>query len=113
GQVAGREVVQVYLSAPASEVDKPSKELKAFAKTKLLAPGETQTVFLRLTAKDLASFVPTQSAWVADQGTYQVKVGSSSKQIQQTATFELDQALVVEQVHNVLNKDADFEDLKK
>ena len=113
GQVAGREVVQVYLSAPASEMDKPSKELKAFAKTKLLAPGETQTVFLRLTAKDLASFVPTQSAWVADQGTYQVKVGSSSKQIQQTATFELDQALVVEQVHNVLNKDADFEDLKK
>ena len=44
GDTAGREVVQLYISAPSEKMEKPEKELKGFAKTKLLAPGETETV---------------------------------------------------------------------
>jgi len=87
GKAAGREVVQVYLSAPGKALPKPALELKGFAKTKLLQPGESQTVGVTLTARDLASFDAASSAWVAEAGTYTVKVGASSEDIRQTATF--------------------------
>ncbi|HML65188.1 MAG TPA: glycoside hydrolase family 3 N-terminal domain-containing protein [Dysgonomonas sp.] len=112
GSVAGKEVVQLYVSAPKGSVDKPAKELKAFAKTKLLQPGETQSVTLKLTPKDLASFVPQASAWVADQGTYKVEIASSSLRAKQTVTFTVPAKLIVEKVNNVLNNKADFADMK-
>lgn len=112
GKVAGKEVVQLYLAAPKGQVDKPVKELKAFAKTNLLQPGETQSLTLKLTAKDLASFNPQSSAWIADQGTYTVEVAESSLKTKQTITFSLPSTLIVEKVNNVLNNKADFVDLK-
>lgn len=112
GSVAGKEVVQLYLAAPKGNVDKPAKELKAFAKTKLLQPGETQSVTLRVTEKDLASFNPQASAWIADKGTYGVEVSSSSLKAQQKGTFSLADNLTVEKVFNVLNKNVAFEELK-
>lgn len=112
GRVAGKEVVQLYLSAPTGAIDKPSKELKAFAKTKLLKPGEKQTLSFVLKAKDLASFNPQQSAWIADRGTYLVGLASSSLNNQQQLTFNLPETLVVEKVHNVLNNKANFTDMK-
>ncbi len=69
--------------------------LKGFAKTKLLAPGETQSLEFVLDARSLASFDPTLSAWVADLGRYEVKVGASSADIRQTASFTLAKDLVV------------------
>jgi beta-glucosidase len=95
GKVAGREVAQLYLTAPSKSLDKPAKELKGFAKTKLLAPGETQTVEFVLDPRSLASFDPTLSAWVAELGRYDVKIGASSADIRQTASFSLAKELLV------------------
>lgn len=112
GNVSGREIVELYLSAPQGEIDKPSKELKAYAKTKLLEPGQSQTIYMRLNQNDLASFYPQYSAWVADKGVYKIQIGASSKDIRQTKEFILPGKIVVEQVNNVMNNIADFEDLK-
>jgi beta-glucosidase len=87
GKAAGREVVQLYVSAPGKIAPKPAVELKGFAKTKLLKPGESETVSFTLTARDLASFDEPSSSWVVEAGTYTVKVGASSEDIRQTATF--------------------------
>ena len=96
GDVAGKEIVQLYLSAPSETVDKPKKELKAFAKTKLLGPGEEQTLSLKLTAKELASFVEDRSAWIAEKGDYKVLLGSSSRNIELKDEFSLASEIVVE-----------------
>ena len=87
GKVAGREVVQLYLSAPGKTMPKPAIELKGFAKTKALAPGESQTLTFQVTPLDLASFDEASSSWMAEAGTYTVKIGASSEDIRQTATF--------------------------
>ena len=85
GAVAGKEVVQLYVAAPASKLDKPAKELKAFAKTGELKPGETQTVSLKLSNSDLASFDEAANAWVVEEGSYKFLVGSSSRDIRLSA----------------------------
>ncbi|MBL8140042.1 MAG: glycoside hydrolase family 3 C-terminal domain-containing protein [Acidobacteria bacterium] len=87
GKVAGREVVQLYVSAPGTSMPKPAVELKGFAKTRTLAPGESQTLSFALAARDLASFDEASSSWAVEAGTYTVKVGASSEDIRQTATF--------------------------
>ena len=111
GEVAGKEVVQLYLSAPKGKIDKPSKELKSFAKTKMLQPGESQTIELVLCPKDLASFYTDRSAWIADKGRYLIEIGTSSLNIHQKAFFEVKEELEVEVVNNVLNNTASFSDL--
>lgn len=73
GSVAGREVIQLYVTAPAGALDKPERELKAFAKTGKLAPGEAQTIEMTFTTYDLASFDESVSAFVADKGTYNAR----------------------------------------
>jgi beta-glucosidase len=87
GTAPGREVVQLYLSAPGKVAPKPALELRGFAKTKALKPGESQTLSFTLTARDLASFDEASSSWLAEAGTYTVKIGASSEDIRQTATF--------------------------
>ena len=87
GKASGREVVQLYLSAPGKSMPKPALELRGFAKTKLLKPGESRDGVDQAVTRDLASFDEASSSWLAEAGTYTVKIGASSEQILQTATF--------------------------
>ena len=87
GNFEGKEVVELYISAPDNKAaNKPAKELKAFAKTKLLKPGESETLTLSITAPELASFDEATSAWVVAEGEYQFLVGASSQDIKATLT---------------------------
>ena len=99
GRLAGKEVVQLYLRAPHQTLDKPLQELKGFAKTGLLQPGQMQVLLFRLNAADLASFNTARSAWVADAGDYQLNIGTSSRAIARTVAFHLDKEIVAERTH--------------
>ena len=88
GSVAGKEAVQLYVSAPAGTLDKPVKELKAYGKTKELAPGESQELTLSFPTSELASFDEEASAWKVDAGTYTFLFGASSRDIRCSATAE-------------------------
>lgn len=100
GSRPGKEVAEVYVTAPKGAIEKPAQELKAFAKTRTLQPGESQTLTMTIDKADLASFNTKQSAWVADKGTYTFKVGASSRDIKGTATLNIKGSK--QKVHNVL-----------
>ena len=89
GKVAGKEAVQVYVAAPAGGLDKPACELKAFAKTRELQPGESQTLTMQITNYELASFNDSDFCWETAAGTYTVKVGASVEDIRATVAFKL------------------------
>ena len=87
GNHEGKEVVELYISAPDNKAaNKPVKELKAYAKTKQLKPGESETLKLTVKAADLASFDETSSAWVVAEGEYQFLVAASAQDIKATLT---------------------------
>ncbi len=113
GTVAGKEVVQLYVTAPAGKSDKPAQELKAFGKTDLLQPGQKQTLQFVIESKDLASFVTEKTSWIADAGTYTVKAGASSNDIRQTVTFTVAKKLLVEKTNKVLVPQVNINELKK
>ncbi len=89
GDIPGKEVVQLYVSAPKSDIEKPAKELKGFAKTGLLAPGESQTLTFDVDNYDLASYHETTHSWVSDKGTYNIMFGSSIADIRATGQYTL------------------------
>ena len=92
GKVAGKEVAQVYISAPEGLIEKPTKELKAFAKTRELQPGESETLTMTMAVRDLASFDEANSQWISEAGTYNVQIGSNIADIRSTAQFKLTKA---------------------
>ena len=102
----------MYLSAPAGKVDKPTSELKGFAKTKLLQPGESQTITLLLNARDLSSFNTAASAWIADAGKYTVLIGASSTDIKLTGSFNLKKSIVSEKVNDVMAPQVPIKELE-
>ena len=89
GKVAGKEVVQLYVSAPQGSIYKPSEELKAYAKTRLLEPGESETLSFNVTNYDIASFHNDSHSWISDKGVYTVKFGASSLDIRATSLYKL------------------------
>ena len=90
GKMAGKEIAQVYVSAPKNkQMEKPVKELKAFAKTRLLQPGESQTVRMTMKKSDLASWSEASHGWQLDAGTYTIQIGASSADIRSKTTIKL------------------------
>ena len=112
GQYEGKEVVELYISAPDNKAaNKPVKELKAYAKTRNLKPGEKETVKLLVKTADLASFDEAASAWVVSGGEYQFLVGASSQDIK--ATLKADVKGQETKVHNVLKPEVQMNLLKR
>src|SRR5215218_5962236 len=89
GQRPGREVVQLYVTDPESSVARPPRELKGFAKTATLVPGEGQTVTFRLRSRDLSYWSVRQHRWVLEGGTFRLSVGASSRDLRLSTTVEL------------------------
>ena len=92
GSVAGKEAVQLYVAAPAGGLEKPAFELKGYAKTKELAPGESQTLTITVDAYTLASFNEAASAWETAAGTYKVMFGANAADIRGTAEYKVKKA---------------------
>ncbi len=93
GTVAGKHVVQLYARAPeAKAANRPEQELKAFAKTAQLAPGETAKVTLTFDEADLAMFDAEASAWKVAPGTYSLALGSSSRDLALNVDLPVDAA---------------------
>lgn len=112
GSYDGKEVVELYVSAPDNKAaNKPVKELKAFAKTKSLKPGESESVTLNVKAADLASFDEVNSAWVVAKGEYEFIVAASAKDIKATlkATAQAQQT----KANNVLKPNVKLNLLKR
>ena len=89
GKVSGKQVAEVYVTAPKGAYEKPAKELKTFGKTKELQPGESQTLKMILEKRDLASFDEANSQWKADAGNYLFQVGTDVETIKGTATLKV------------------------
>lgn len=85
GDTDGKEVVQLYVASPdAKTLNQPNRVLKAFAKTKLLKPGENETLTMKVAAEDLAFFNEEASAWIVNAGEYKFEIGASSQDIRST-----------------------------
>ena len=110
GSVAGKESVQLYVAAPAGGLEKPAFELKGFAKTKELAPGESQTLTIDVCNYTLASFNEANSAWETAAGTYKVMFGANAADIRGTGTYKVKKAQSWE-VNNVLAPAQPFNEL--
>ena len=113
GAVAGKEIVQLYIAAPGKITDKPSEELKGFAKTNLLQPGQSQTITFTIHTNDLTSFDTNRASWIAESGKYEIKIGASSLDIKQVASFNMPKEIVVEKVSNQLIPKVAINELKK
>ena len=112
GDREGKEVVELYVAAPDSKAaNKPAKELKAFAKTKSLKPGENETLTLSITADQLASFDETASAWVVAEDEYQFLVAASAADVKATLTAPVKNQQV--KAHDVLKPQTKMNLLKR
>ena len=89
GSVSGKEVAQVYVKAPKGNLEKPAQELKAFAKSRELKPGESEVLTMTIPVRMLASFDEANSQWLTEAGTYTFCIGNSSRNIAATATLKL------------------------
>ena len=111
GSVAGKEVAQVYVSAPKTGLEKPEKELKAFAKTKELQPEESQTLKMNVAIRDLASYDESANQWVTEDGTYIFHIGASVADIKGAASIKIKK--YTEVTNSVLLPQHDIKKLSK
>lgn len=90
GKVAGKEIVQIYSSVQQSNVPRPAKELKGFAKTKLLQPGESETLHIAIPKEELNYYDESQHGWKLASGTYTFHVGTNVNDIKGRLNVKID-----------------------
>ena len=117
GEYQGKDVVQVYVSKPQGKLGKPARELVAFKKTKMLAPGEEQTIDFTISVDALSSYDDNGAsgyayAWVLEAGEYGIYVGENVREAKLAYTFEEKQTRVVKQCVQALAPTKEFERIK-
>ncbi len=112
GKTAGKEVVQVYVSAPEGALDKPYQELKGYAKTPLLQPGESCETVVEIPLRRLASYSEEKAAWILEKGDYILRVGTSSKETVPAALLQVPEEIISVQCTNICPQDSTFEEKK-
>lgn len=108
---AGREVVQVYATMIGGEIEKPYQELLGFAKTKILMPGEEETVEITFHIADMASYDVRDASWKLEKGEYLLRVGSSSRNTGVAAILKLYKTVVTAKLKNLFTLDVPMEEL--
>ena len=111
GRLAGREVLELYVSSPEGRLDQPYQQLAAFEKSDVLEPGGEQTLRLTFDMRDLASYDTARAAWILEAGEYVLRLGTSSAETVPAARIALPQEVTVRQVRNALGEPY-FEDWK-
>ncbi len=104
---SGKEVVQIYFSAPDGELEKPYQELAAYAKTDTLAPGQSQTLTITFKTNEMSSYDEAKAAYVMEDGDYVIRVGNSSRNTKVAAVLSLDADTITEQLSNQLTMEED------
>lgn len=94
GSKPGKEVTELYISAPKTQIEKPTLELKTFNKTKLLQPKESETVIMTFNLSDMGSFNEKLNSWITDEGTYRILIGSSIQDIQSQLTLKINKPFI-------------------
>lgn len=89
GRRAGREVAELYVHAPGKTTMRADQELKGFAKTKLLKPGQSETLHITVKATDLQWFDDYDNAWKLEPGSYELRIGASSKDVRATKSITI------------------------
>ena len=107
-EYAGKEVVQVYASAPEGQLEKPYQELVAFKKTGLLQPGESELLMIRFPLSALASYSSEEAAWKLEAGDYLIRLGNSSRNTQPLAVVHMEQMKKTAQLKNLFDEDNSF-----
>lgn len=105
GDYAGKEVVQVYVSAPKGRIDKPYQELRAFAKTNTIAPGATETITVDVDMKTCASFDTPSASRILEAGEYLIRVGKDSRDTTLDAIVTVGSDIKVEQLKNLFSEE--------
>ena len=106
---AGKEVVQIYASLPQTEVKKEYRRLVGYAKTKLLQPGEAETLRITVGQKELAYFSEEKHQWIVEKGTYGIWIGNSSVSLEYSSTVKVEQSVSLEDTC-VLENTAEIEE---
>lgn len=110
-EFAGRELVQLYVSAPDGRIEKPVKELKAFAKTKELKPGEAQELTLTARVSEFASYDESKASYVLESGIYFIRIGKDACSTHVAAAVEVKDEVVTYKLSNRMKLDEKMEEL--
>lgn len=105
---SGREVVQIYVSAPEGRLEKPYQQLAAYAKTKTLKPEQSETLSISFPINRMASYDEEQAAWIWESGLYIIRVGEHSRATKVAAVIQLTQESLCRKLKNVLPLDCDM-----
>ena len=111
GAFSGREVVQVYGSAPRAGLEKPMQVLCGFGKTRLLQPGQCQELKVSFDLTNLESYDPAKAAYVLEAGEYVIRVGVDSRNTHVAALVRLDETVETKKVRNICPLDEEFEEI--